>query len=126
MIQARHGVFETNSSSTHTLQILNAGDYKKLESGECLLSRWYDGVYTVEEAVKICVEEWNRWNQSNLKTVEEVMAMEYDDRMDFLDSERFETLDHYMDDEYLETFSERFTTPSGDEIVVFGKYGYDG
>lgn len=126
MIQTRFSVFETNSSSTHTLQILNAGDYKKLESGEYLLSRWYDGVYTVEEAVKVCVKEWNAWHQSDPKTVDEIMDMDYDDRMDFLSTERFETLDHYMDDEYLETFEERFTTPSGDEVVVFGKYGYDG
>lgn len=126
MIQTRFGVFETNSSSTHTLQILNASDYKKLESGECLLSRWYDGIYTVEEAVQVCVKEWNAWHQSDPKTVEEVMAMDYDDRMDFLSTERFETLDNYFDDEYLETFSKRFTTPSGDEVVVFGKYGYDG
>lgn len=126
MIQARFGVFETNSSSTHTMQILNADDYKKLQSGEYLLSRWYEGIFTIEEAIEVCVKEWNSWNQSNPKTVEEVMAMDYDDRMEFLSTEHFETLDHYFDDEYLETFVERFTTPSGDEIVVFGKYGYDG
>ena len=36
------------------------------------------------------------------------------------------TYDQYMDDGYLEHYSHRYTSKSGDKIVVFGRYGYDG
>ena len=32
----------------------------------------------------------------------------------------------WLDKRELETFYEEYTSPSGDEIVVFGRYGYDG
>jgi len=41
-IQIRRGVFETNSSSVHSLTICSKEDYEKWESGELLYSRWND------------------------------------------------------------------------------------
>lgn len=42
MKQIRYGVFETNSSSTHSLTICSDEEYKKFESGELVCSAWSD------------------------------------------------------------------------------------
>ena len=42
----------------------------------------------------------------------------------FKDNEIY-TFDNY-DNDYLESFTEEFTTPNGDTVVSFGQYGYDG
>jgi hypothetical protein len=44
MKQIRYGVFETNSSSTHSLTICSDEEYKKFESGELVISRWDDSL----------------------------------------------------------------------------------
>ena len=40
MKQIRRGVFETNSSSTHSITMCNKDDYSKWEAGKKLLDRW--------------------------------------------------------------------------------------
>ena len=37
-----------------------------------------------------------------------------------------ETYDQYSKDSYLDWFSQKYTSPSGDKIVAFGRYEYDG
>lgn len=126
MIQLRFGVFETNSSSTHTLQICTADEYKKLQQGELVLSEWTCGLYTLEEAVKTCVKNHNDYHNGHL-TAEEILKKDHEEILEFIHDEYdFYTLDEFYDNDYLESFSEHYTTPSGDEIVVFGRYGYDG
>lgn len=36
-IQVRQGVFETNSSSTHSLSVFSESDWKRFENGEMLI-----------------------------------------------------------------------------------------
>lgn len=95
----RYGTFETNSSSTHTLCICTEKEYEAWRRGETLFNRW-------------CYED----NQFVPNTEEY--------RND--EDEQYMTYDRYWDDEYLEGYEEEYTSPSGDKIVVFGKYGYDG
>ena len=40
--------------------------------------------------------------------------------------EGIQSSEEYFDDEYLETFEETYKTSNGEEIVAFGKYGYEG
>ena len=40
--------------------------------------------------------------------------------------EDLQTYDDYENDYDLESYSEQYTTESGDNIVVFGRYGRDG
>lgn len=40
--------------------------------------------------------------------------------------EAYTTDDFYVRNGDLETYSETFTSPSGDEMVAFGAFGYDG
>lgn len=122
MIQVRYGVFETNSSSTHSLTMMMKSDYERWEKeGLYLFDGYTDGwrsnkpvngaVYTREEAVEF------------------VKSNKYYRVGDEVDNEElsdwgFILFDDYGDD-YLEGFYEEFTTPSGETIVAFGEYGYD-
>jgi hypothetical protein len=95
MLQVRNGVFETNSSSTHSICICTKSDFDKWKSGELIYDRWHDKLIPTFERK--------------------------DD--DFYD---FKTYDEYQDRWELEQYTVNFTTPSGDEMVAFGEYGYDG
>jgi hypothetical protein len=90
----RRGVFETNSSSTHSMTIVDAEDFDAWRRGEVYFDRYED--------VFIKAEDVN----------------EDDDNDDLC------TYDNYEGD--LEYFENSFTTKSGDKVVAFGRYGYDG
>ena len=98
IFQVRQGVFETNSSSTHTLTICSKDDFDKWGRGEVF---WLDNgsleAYTTDD---FYVRNG--------------------------DLEAYTTDDFYVRNGDLETYSETFTSPSGDEMVAFGAFGYDG
>lgn len=94
MKQIRYGVFETNSSSTHSICICTQEEYNKWQSGEMI----YD--YYNEKIIPIPENGTDKW--------------------------RYKTFDQYCKNYELEGYEEFFTTPSGDKMVVFGEYGYNG
>ena len=122
--QIRCGVFETNSSSTHSLTMMMKNDYKRWrDSGLYLYNGGYgwdfnkptlNNLYTRDEAVAFAK------NNKYYKDVE-------DDKIDYtiLKDCGFIAWDD-VGNEYLESFYQEFTTPSGETIVAFGEYGYDG
>lgn len=89
----RRGVFETNSSSTHSITMVSKEEYDKWKNGELLYDNWHDKL--VEKTEENCEDE------------------------------DFKAYDEYFENEYLETFEDKYTTKSGDVIVAFGKYGTD-
>lgn len=95
MFSVRRNVFETNSSSTHSICICTEEDYKKWENGEKLWDYYSDKLVDVNEVPE---EERNTW--------------------DFRDCD--------FDEYCREWYETKFTTPSGDKMVAFGLYGYDG
>ena len=104
MKNIRRGIFETNSSSTHSICICTAEEYDKFIHGQ-----FYYDILGDELVEKEKVEK------------------ERLTKGDYFDEERFQTsegLNHYWDG--LDRYKTRYTTPSGDNIVVFGAYGYDG
>lgn len=123
MKKVRKGVFETNSSSVHTLTICTDEQYGLYTNGELLHSKdgWilrgtkYEGreFFTREEAVEIEKAYFTKHGR------------EYDDES--IEESLRDDFESYNDeDEYLEYYEEHFVTPSGDKMVVFGQYGYDG
>ena len=98
--QIRRGVFETNSSSVHSLTMCTSFDYDKWKNGELVWSRWDDELIPITDEIK--------------------RSMDNDER-EFLTYEQFGDYD-YM--EY-ETYSESFKTPSGETVYGFGYYGHD-
>ena len=116
----RFGLFETNSSSVHTMTICTAEEYSKWRSGEFL---WNGGsFYTKEEAF----EDIKRWNNKlQDKTIEDISEDELHDL--FIDDGYYTEYDYddFIDYNF-EGFYEEYTSPSGDNIIVFGYSGYDG
>lgn len=94
MISIRRNVFETNSSSTHSICICTEEDYKKWKEGEKLWYYWSNKLVDISEVPE---KERYTWDYR---------SYEYEGN--------------------LEWYCEHFTTPSGDKMVVFGDYGYDG
>lgn len=90
MKQVRRGVFETNSSSTHSITICTLEEFEKFKAGELV---------------------WDEWNDKLIPITNE-------------NAGRCTPFKKFG--EYLETYVEGFTTPSGDNMVAFGEYGYDG
>lgn len=101
MIQVRQGIFETNSSSTHSLTMCTSSDYEKWKNGELIYDYYNDKLVPVTDKIKELKEDG-------------------DD--EYVTYENFQDWS-YMD---LESFEQRYTTPGGEEVVAFGYYGYDG
>ncbi len=115
----RKGVFETNSSSTHSLTICTKEEYEQWERGEVLLDILDDEFIKRKDVIESlkkdeCFnDEGIDWNDDDV--VDDVLA----------DGE-FNTIERYYDNDILEGYCYDYTTKSGDEIVIFGRYGYSG
>jgi len=94
MRQVRHSVFETNSSSTHSIVICTKEQYKLFEENEMM----YD-----------CYDE---------------KLVPYSELLLKTEPYRYQRETDFGSD--MEYYCHPFTTPSGDEMVAFGEYGYDG
>ena len=104
MLQIRNNIFETNSSSTHTLTMCTGGDLEKWKNGELVYS-YYDGeLVPVTDEIKEMLESGD------------------------YDTKEFVTWEHFNDWSYieLESFLQHYKTPGGEDVVAFGYYGYDG
>ena len=134
--QIRRGVFETNSSSTHSLTICSAEEFERWERGELLYNKWEDEEFIeikrlVKEYENDAEKEYREIqgflkNWSDLSESErEQYCLEYM-RKHYIVSEGYETFEKWEDDEFLETYSKEYTTENGDKVVAFGKYGWNG
>lgn len=120
----RKGVFETNSSSTHSMIMCTGEEYQKFEDGEMLLNMWDGELFSYDDIVDfINSDDYYKdpFTKSGIditdkRAVVKWAAANIDDLQD--------ADDFY--DTYLETFSQSFTTKSGEKVVAFGRYGYDG
>ena len=100
MIQIRKNVFETNSSSTHSLVMAVKSEH-------------------APEAFK------GKFKQGNFYSVTEVDAY-YEALGEDRDPYDFQTYDDFCDSDYLEFENYSYTTPSGETVVAIAKFGYDG
>jgi hypothetical protein len=109
MQKIRFGVFETNSSNTHSLTIVTEKAFEAWKRGELIFNSEYDveEIQTEEEFVKSFNED------------------KYTDSLEEYRKDNAQTFEQWEDDDCLETFEYRYTTESGDKIVIFGKYGHE-
>lgn len=101
MKQIRRNVFETNSSSTHSITMCMKSEFDKWVAGELVWERWGRKLVPITPMIKESME---------------------DDDGEYLTYEQFNDYD-YLD---YETFKSTFKTPNNEEIVSFGYYGYNG
>jgi len=136
--QVRKGVFETNSSSTHSLCICSQEDFDAWKAGKTLFNEYKNEFRPVEDfGISVSDKEvkdyYNNTKQEFYKSFENLTSDEVQKVKDRLltelranaDMDGFESYADWWRD-YLEEFERSYTSKSGDKIVVFGQYGYDG
>lgn len=124
MLQIRKNVFETNSSSTHSITMCSKDDYDRWANGEAYLNKGW----------------WSKDNESEHKNNKFVTRDEATDILnhdkyfdgipeDVSDEELAEhkiyTIDEYSENDCLEWFEDSYTTDSGETVIAFGLFGYD-
>ena len=137
MRQVRHGVFETNSSSTHSSTMCSGDEFRRWENGELLFDRWNEEFveassvktgYNMDEVKEKYKEVFGKF----WKNFEDLTAAEIADfceeNMEDDDDGQYMTYEQYFDyyERYYDTFEESYTTKNGDRVVCFGHYSYDG
>ena len=124
----RNNVFETNSSSTHNVSVFYAEDYEKFRNGKLLYDPESDELITLEEGVEILLN--NLSEESKIKilndklTYSEIVDL-YMDELEDIEVPKFykELIDSYYND--LETDITKFTTRSGENLMIMCRYGYN-
>lgn len=132
MIQIRQNIFETNSSSTHSMTICLKSDYNLWREGKLYLNT---GAYsnsefasktfvTLEEAKDIILKPRSYSYRSvslDPEDINEEFMIHHGPEYSLYTEKAYDD-----SHEWLEWFDETFTTPSGEEIIAFGYFGYDG
>ena len=137
MIQMRCGVFETNSSSTHSICICPKETYDEWLEGKLLYDDWSNKFV---EGKKLTTYDYaqarEKYEACKGKYYKSWDELSDEDRKEYTTTYVLETENNYGQYlTYLEwcsqhatlcKYSEHYKTKSGDEIVAFGYYGYDG
>lgn len=122
MIQIRENTFETNSSSTHALCMCTQADYNAWLDGKMLFDidkRTGKSMVTKDEAISYA-------QQNSRSFAHEVAEYGLDEALRW---ERFLTSDNYdsrLENECEIEIYDTLALPSGETIVTFGYFGYDG
>ena len=110
-VQVRKGLFETNSSSVHTLVMCSNSDVDKWKKGEMVYDK-YEG-----ELIPTTDENYCKWKEmSDEEKEDEYVLYDYLTYEDFFDN--WEAIEY-------ETFYNSYTTEKGETVVAFGYYGHD-
>lgn len=145
MKQIRRNVFETNSSSTHTLAICTEDEYKDWKDGKLLFNKWNEtfvkNSINITKQDKVEAEErYNTYKGKYYKDWSELTEAERDEYIyNYIAQQRrqekslsFEedglTYQEFMqncNNDGLETETSHYTSPSGDKLVITCAYGYN-
>lgn len=134
--EIRRNVFETNSSSTHSLSICTEQEFEDWKAGKLLFDRWGERFilpYQLSEEEKAKAakeytankrEYYKDWDELN-DVQKEKWYSSYIKEHNLGDDDGV-SYDDFFGNGYLETYTRHYVTPSGDKIICFGEYGYDG
>lgn len=137
----RRGVFETNSSSTHSITICKKEDYDAWREGKILMNPYSGETESFPESPQFMEAARNAYEDQkkeyfadwenlsdNAKQQWYTLCMQNEDLEEIFETYKnpsMQTYDEYKDEnDDLEMYSHRFTTPSGDKMVAFGYHGY--
>ena len=120
----RKGVFETNSSSTHSMIMCTGEEFQKFEDGEMLVNVRDEELFSYDDIVDLITDDYykDEFSESGIditdkRAVVKWAAKNIDDLKD---------IDTFCEGTYYYIFSQSFTTKSGEKVVAFGRYGRDG
>lgn len=126
MINIRNGVFETNSSSTHSLILCMEDDYKNWLQGNVFLNEnwgkeFKDAGNFLDKETAIKLLKNSGYDDVDFNSVSDNELIQI-----FTDNSIY-TYENYLEEnEYLEWFEHEYTTPGKEKVVAFGVFGYDG
>lgn len=122
--QIRRGVFETNSSSVHSITMCSKDEYCKWERGEVYKQRYSSSRFKTRDEVVEELKTKTHWKSKDLyyKDVD-WNDKEYVDEL--IKDNEYVTEDQYWENIGHETFSDEYTTSNGETVVAFGYYGED-
>ena len=101
MIKVRYGIFETNSSSVHSITIVPKEEFDEWKNRKLIYDRYNEVFVDASEINSDDLDE------------DDYRYYTYEDFFNNWEKMEFET------------YHENHTTESGDEIVAFGYYGHD-
>ena len=118
MIKIRKSVFETNSSMTHSLVLLNDKDYVSWKNNELYIDFYTGKLYTTEEVEAIMIHKFGH----DLRDYPDIEAF---DRQVVYDMDAF-CLRYYDNkiDGWFETYDASYVI-DGKSIHAIGYYGHD-
>ena len=112
MKSIRRGVFETNSSSTHSITMCAKEDYDNWQNGKKFFNAGKNKFVSMEDITEMFPD------LTGTRGMEDITQ--------FLRDHDIHTYESYFNDgSGLEDFSSTFTTNGGEGVVAFGKYGYN-
>ena len=122
MIQIRQNIFETNSSSVHSITLCSEDEFQKWKNGEIFFDRCKEKFLTLKEAEEVKKEQ---------ERERERLIEQYGNDYDFYDEGRTLTYNQFFDwqgdDSFLD-YMEKFQSHqniNGIDVVAFGYYGHD-
>ena len=122
MIQIRQNIFETNSSSVHSITLCTEDEFQKWKNGEIFFDRCEEKFLTPKEAEEVKKEQ----EKERERLIEQFGHDDYfDDEGRTLTYKQF--FDWQGDDNYLD-YMEKFQSHqniNGVDVVAFGYYGHD-
>ena len=134
MIKIRYGVFETNSSSVHSLIMCNDDEYKKFMNNELLYDNWYDEFISREEALDRLyenvkndsefIENFNLSCGFSRETLNEIPINDLGSSLIDYGILVSDYIFNSNDFEY-ETYNDTYTTSNSEVVHAFGYYGLD-
>ena len=137
--QIRLGVFETNSSSIHSITITEKETYEAWKKNEVLYcedkNEFLDIDKAIEKNLKILINDYGLDSEYEEKELEELKSKYRETKSieETFDEDDIEyecmyiTYQEWVDhiSQYYEDYKEDYTTKHGENIVAFGYYGHD-
>ena len=121
--QIRRGVFETNSSSVHSITMCSDDEYSKWNSGELYIERYNGNFKTRNEIIDELKSE--KKYKSNELEYDYVNWEEEDEVSKLIKENDYLTQEEYWDNIDYETFDDAYETKNGEIIHAFGYFGMD-
>ena len=121
MINIRSNVFETNSSSTHSITMCMEDTFLKWKNGELLFNRYTHEFLSVDDVLASITKEYSETSANALA------AMRADEKEFFYNLMDYDwySYKNWREEVYYEHFTDTYKTSSGDTVYAFGYYGSD-
>lgn len=118
MKSVRRNVFETNSSSTHSLTMCSEEDYDKWEEGQLYFNN--NREFLTRDQV---IEELKKYRSVDIDAISNLPQDQFDE---YVSEWEFYTYSKYEEQyEQFEHFCQSYEHSDGSKIIAFGYFGYD-